>query len=255
MHAGGDRGQALGAVVDGVGAGHDGQQHLGGADVAGRLLAADVLLAGLQRQPVGDVAVGVDRDADQAAGQLAGQALAHRQVAGVRAAVAHRDAEALGGAAGDVGAPLPRRLEQRQGQQVGGDDDGGAGLVRGRGQRPVVADGAAGARVGQQDAEGAGLGQVGRPAGGEVGDVQADAQRLGAGLQDGEGLRQRVGVDDEDGVRPSPGRPARTSVIASAAAVASSSIEAPATSRPVRSATIVWKLISASSRPWLISGW
>ena len=51
-------------------------------------------------------------------------------------------------------------------------------------------------------------------------------------------------------------RPARrTSVIASAAAVASSSMEAPATSRPVRSATIVWKLISASSRPWLISGW
>ena len=41
----------------------------------------------------------------------------------------------------------------------------------------------------------------------------------------------------------------------SRAAVDSSSIEAPATSRPVRSATIVWKLISASSRPWLISGW
>ena len=43
--------------------------------------------------------------------------------------------------------------------------------------------------------------------------------------------------------------------IASAAAVASSSIEALARSMPVRSATIVWKLSSASSRPWLISGW
>ncbi len=47
----------------------------------------------------------------------------------------------------------------------------------------------------------------------------------------------------------------RTSVIASAAAVASSSIEALAMSSPVRSHTIVWKLSSASSRPWLISGW
>ena len=45
------------------------------------------------------------------------------------------------------------------------------------------------------------------------------------------------------------------SVIASAAAVPSSSIDALATSSPVRSATMVWKFSSASSRPWLISGW
>ena len=43
------------------------------------------------------------------------------------------------------------------------------------------------------------------------------------------------------------------SVIASAAAVASSSSEALAISMPVRSAHIVWKLISASMRPWEIS--
>ncbi len=43
--------------------------------------------------------------------------------------------------------------------------------------------------------------------------------------------------------------------IASAAAVPSSSTDALASSIPVRSATIVWKLSSASSRPWLISGW
>ncbi len=46
----------------------------------------------------------------------------------------------------------------------------------------------------------------------------------------------------------------RISVIASAAAVPSSSIEALAISRPVKSATMVWKFSSASSRPWLISG-
>ncbi len=45
------------------------------------------------------------------------------------------------------------------------------------------------------------------------------------------------------------------SVMASAAAVPSSSIEALATSIPVRSLTMVWKFSSASRRPWLISGW
>ena len=43
--------------------------------------------------------------------------------------------------------------------------------------------------------------------------------------------------------------------MASAAAVASSSIEALARSMPVRSLTMVWKLRSASNRPWEISGW
>ena len=47
----------------------------------------------------------------------------------------------------------------------------------------------------------------------------------------------------------------RQSVIASAAALDSSSRLAPAVWRPVRSATIVWKVSNASSRPWLISGW
>jgi hypothetical protein len=44
-------------------------------------------------------------------------------------------------------------------------------------------------------------------------------------------------------------------VIASAAAVASSSIEPLAMSMPVRSHTMVWKLTMASMRPWEISAW
>jgi hypothetical protein len=49
--------------------------------------------------------------------------------------------------------------------------------------------------------------------------------------------------------------PRLASVIASAAAVASSSIEALAIAMPVRSQTMVWKLISASRRPCEISAW
>ena len=44
-------------------------------------------------------------------------------------------------------------------------------------------------------------------------------------------------------------------IIASAAAVPSSSIEALAISMPESSQTMVWKLSSASSRPWEISAW
>ena len=47
----------------------------------------------------------------------------------------------------------------------------------------------------------------------------------------------------------------RASVMASAAAVASSSMDALAISIPHRSATRVWKFSSISSRPWEISGW
>ena len=50
-------------------------------------------------------------------------------------------------------------------------------------------------------------------------------------------------------------RARRASVIASAAAVASSSIDAPATGSAVRSSIMVWKLSSASSLPCEISGW
>ena len=45
------------------------------------------------------------------------------------------------------------------------------------------------------------------------------------------------------------------SVMASAAAVASSSMEALAIAMPVRSVIMVWKFTNASSRPWLISAW
>ena len=61
-------GQPVGAVVAGVHRGDHRQQHLRGADVAGGLVPADVLLAGLQREPVGRGAVGVQRHPDQPAG-------------------------------------------------------------------------------------------------------------------------------------------------------------------------------------------
>ena len=79
----GDAAEAVGAVVRRVETGDHGQQHLCGADVARGLLASDVLLAGLQRQPVGGAAVGVDRHTDEAPGQ---RALVRRRFVAMNAA-------------------------------------------------------------------------------------------------------------------------------------------------------------------------
>jgi hypothetical protein len=83
------------AVIHGVHRRHHREQHLRGADVRGRLLAADVLLARLQREAVGGLPCASTVHADEAPGHAALQLVAHRHVAGVRAAEAHRHAEAL----------------------------------------------------------------------------------------------------------------------------------------------------------------
>ena len=195
-----------------------GEQHLRGADVGGRLVAADVLLAGLQREPVRRTALGVDRHADQPAGQVPLEAGAHRHEAGVRTAVPQRHAEPLRRADHDVGAELAGRLEQGQREQVGGDDGQRAALVRGLDHRSRVADLAGRARVLHEHAAQVAVGQ----AVGEVGLDHLDAHRLGPGVHDGERLRQ-ASASTTNGPEPPCGSPRRTSVIASAAAVASSS--------------------------------
>ncbi len=189
VHSARDAGQALRAVVDRVHAGHHGQQHLRGADVRGRLFAADVLLAGLQRQAVGRIALGVDGDADQAARHAALELVAGGEVAGVRAAETERHAEALAVADHDVGAPFARRGQDRERQQVGGHDHHRACGMQVLTSSAVVAHFAVDARVLQQHAEAGFLKffDVGRRDG-----AHFDADRFGAGLDDLAGLRQHV---------------------------------------------------------------
>ena len=156
MYAGdalGDPLQAGRPVVDGVHAGDDRGQHLRRADVRGRALAPDVLLARLQREAIRRRALRVDADADEAAGQAALVLVAAGEVGGVRAAAAHRHAEALRRAAGDVGAELARRRDQGQREQVGGDDEGGAVGVDARRVAAQVVQRAAGRRPLGEDRE------------------------------------------------------------------------------------------------------
>ena len=195
-HALRDALQADRAVVNRVEARDDGGQHLRGADVRRGLLAADVLLAGLQREAVGGRAVAVHADADQPAGQRALEGVLRGQIRGVRAAGTHRHAEALGRAERDVGAEFTRRDQQRQRQQVRADDGHRAGGVRGVDDRFQVTELAVDAGVLQQHAERWRGGQRGGDLGG-VNLINRDAQRLGAGADDFERLRQHVVRDDE----------------------------------------------------------
>ena len=249
VHALGDVPQPLGAVVHGVHRRDDGEEHLRGADVGGGLLPADVLLAGLQRQAVGGASGGVDRHADEPAGHRAAEVVARGEEPGVGTAVAERHAEALRRADAHVGALLAGRGEERARQQVGGDGDQPAGLVHGGDGGGEVAHHTGGARVLQQRTEhrGTGRGRRGR---------RRRSRRRSARR----GRRPRRSSAGASRRRRRTRTTAclverRISVIASAAAVDSSSIDALAISIPVRSVTIVWKLRSASSRPWLISGW
>src|SRR4051812_357122 len=112
MDAARDSRQALWAVIDRVHARDYRQQHLRSADIAGRLLAPDVLLAGLERHSQRRFAVRIARHADDASGNLPLDLVAGREVRGVRPAVAEWHAEALGVADDNVRSPLARRSQQ-----------------------------------------------------------------------------------------------------------------------------------------------
>ncbi len=114
----GDPSQPVGTVVHRIHARHDRQQNLGGADVAGRLLSANVLLSCLQGESVGGGAIGIDRDPDESAGQLTLEPGAHCHVAGVWPAEPQLNPEALRRADDNVRTHLAWWLQDGQGQQV-----------------------------------------------------------------------------------------------------------------------------------------
>ena len=186
--------EALGAVVDGVHGRHHREKDLGRADVGGRLVAPDMLLAGAERQPHGRVALGVLGDTHQAAGHLALEGILGGEKAGMGAAVAHGHPEPLGRAHGDVRPELAGRLQERERQEVGGDDAEGSRRVGLREESRKVMDGAVRVRVLDQDAEAARGDWVGAVVPGD----DLDPQRLRPGPHDVEGLGV-AGVGDEEG--------------------------------------------------------
>ncbi|CUH41249.1 hypothetical protein RUM4293_00117 [Ruegeria atlantica] len=191
---------AVGAVIHGIHRGNDGQQRLRGADIRVGFLAANVLLAGLQRQAVSLVAARVDRHADDPAGHRPLQLVTGRHIGRVRAAIAHRHAKALGRADGNIRAHLAGGFQQRQRQDVGGNNGNGFVFVQGGDLVREVAHMAVGAGILEDRAKDRPCVQRVR-----VGHLHVDAQRLGAGFDHRDGLRVAVLVHEESrvvGLRP-----------------------------------------------------
>ena len=192
VSAGRNAREPLGAVVDGVEARHIGEQRLRRADVARRLLAPDVLLAGLQRHAQRRTAGGVARHANDPSGHRALMLVAARHEGGVRAAVAERHAEALRRANGDVGAVGGGRTNEHQRQQIGADGDEAAGTFYRTDRRRPVAQPPIRIRVLEMRAEHRfRIQAVG------VADHDVDAEPLGARAHHGDDLRMHGRVDEE----------------------------------------------------------
>ncbi len=184
---------ALRPVVDGEHGGDDGEEHLCRADVARRLLAADVLLARLQRHAQRTVALGIDRDADDAARHGALVFVLGGEEGGMRAAIAHGHAEALGRADGDVGAQFTGRRQQRQGEKVGRHDGQRTGTMELCDHAAEIAHLARGAGIGEECGEdGLGLQVLHR-----VADDDVIAKGPRARLDHANCLRVRVAIDEE----------------------------------------------------------
>ena len=166
----------------------------------------------------------------------------------MRAAEAQRHAEALGRCRPATSAPdSPGAGSRRQREQVGRDRDQRAARVGGGDDRGEVADRAGRARGTARSTPK--NSPSGSPSASRSATHDLDAQRLGPGADHGDRLRQAVGVDDVHGA-PAPWRPAGPASSPRRRRWPRRAATRWRSARPVRSATMVWKLSSASSRPW-----
>ena len=181
------------AVINGEEGSDDRQQHLGGADIAGRLFPADMLFAGLQRHAQRLPAGGIDGNPDQPSRHGALIGLAGGEEGGMRTAIAHGHAEALRTADGDIRAHFAGRVQDHQRQQVGGDNRKSARRFQRRHRFGEITHLAAGARIVEQGGKHAGRIEVGHRIAGD----DLETEGLGAGFEDGEGLGMTVGIDEK----------------------------------------------------------
>ena len=118
-----------------------GVERLSSADVRGGLLAADVLLAGLQREHEAALAVEVRGLAGDAPGHPADQRLGRREEPERGAAEVEPVPKALTLADGEVDATLAGGLEQGERKRIARADGQSAHIRGGRGERLEILDG------------------------------------------------------------------------------------------------------------------
>jgi hypothetical protein len=183
--------ETLGSVVDGVKGRHVGQKSLGSADVAGGLLSSNVLLTGLESETESGLAESILGNTNETTGDLALVLLRGGEEGGMRATVAQRNTKTLGVANGDVGTKLTRRLEDGQGEQVGGGAEESLLLVDNVGELLVIVDTTVGIGVLDESADKGALSLPDELAvvGEHVTNDEVNSETLSSRLKDGEGLR------------------------------------------------------------------
>ncbi len=249
MRACGNFPKPIRAVIDRVHRCHHREEHLRRADVARRFVAADVLLAGLERKSIRRVAMRVLGNADESARHQAFERVTCRHVCCVRSAKPKWHAEALRGSNGNVGAELARRSQQRERENIRRDNRQGAGRVGALDEGTVIANRSKRVRILQQHGEDMFPAKSKASSSPTITSIASASARVctTAMVCGWQKLETKIAFASARFENPC------AMCIASAAAVASSSSEAFAMSSPVRSMTICWKLISASIRPCEIS--
>ena len=181
-------------MIDGVAGGDVGQQGLGRADIAGGLLAADVLFARLQGEAQSGMAGRISGDADQSARNQPFTGFSRGKKCGVRAAVPHGHAESLRAAHRHVRAKFSRRPQPRQRQQIRRHHQQGARTMDLLGEPFIVENGAVGGWILNQRAEDCFVAwkRV------MIAHDHFDSQGPGAGLHDLDGLRMAGSRDKKD---------------------------------------------------------
>ena len=134
---------------------------------------------------------------DETPGQLSLEPGSNGHVAGVRATEAHRHTKALARADCDIRSQFARGGDEGEGEQVGRDHRKGPGSLRCGNDGTRIPDTSGTARVLHEDAERSG--KLDRVAGElrQIENDQLDTHRGRAVLEQSEGLRQCIRIDDE----------------------------------------------------------
>jgi hypothetical protein len=127
-------------VIHRVHRGEDSKKHLCRANVGGRLVATNVLFAGLQGQAIGGSTVSVTRDTDEPSGHLSFEALGHSEERRVGPAETERDTKALRRADDDFRTLRSGRDEQIESKQIAGNHDHTTDVLDGSDVSRDVAD-------------------------------------------------------------------------------------------------------------------
>src|SRR2546423_7647074 len=123
MDALGDCAHTARAVIDRVHRRDDGEKNLRRADVTRCLVAADVLLARLQRESVSGPAFSIVRNADESPGHVALVLIERGKVSRMRSAETEWNAETLRISNRNVSAEFARWFYQRERENVRRDNN------------------------------------------------------------------------------------------------------------------------------------